>query len=125
MLGTASSVLCAELVKEFLEFYKLDYTLSIYMPETNLNAQQVMSKDELQSKVGVANTAEHKPVLMHLLESFMAAEGPVKGGIDLSSPDKVAAPKEIIAVVIPPAMMPAESNPVLEESKTEDHLEKA
>ena len=37
VLSTASGVMCAELVKEFLEFYKLDYSLSIYMPEVNLN----------------------------------------------------------------------------------------
>jgi len=37
VLQTASGVLCAELVRDFLEHYKLDYTLSIYMPEVNLN----------------------------------------------------------------------------------------
>ena len=30
------STLMAELIREFLEFYRLDYTLAIYKPETNL-----------------------------------------------------------------------------------------
>jgi hypothetical protein len=29
-------VLLAELIREYLEFYKLDYTKQIFMPETNL-----------------------------------------------------------------------------------------
>ena len=37
VLQSATGVLCAELVKDFLEFYKLDYTLAIYLPEVNLN----------------------------------------------------------------------------------------
>lgn len=36
ILSNASSLICAELVRDFLEFYKLDYTLSIFMPEVNL-----------------------------------------------------------------------------------------
>jgi hypothetical protein len=37
VLSSASGMICAELVKDFLEFYKLDYTLAIFMPEVNLN----------------------------------------------------------------------------------------
>ena len=54
----ATGVLCAELVKDFLEFYKLDYTLSIYMPEVNLSSQQAMSKDELAKKIGLGNNTD-------------------------------------------------------------------
>ena len=36
VLEHASGAICAELVKDFLEHYKLDYTLSIYMPEVNM-----------------------------------------------------------------------------------------
>jgi FOP N terminal dimerisation domain len=38
-MQSASGVVCAELIREFLEFYRLDYTLQIYMPEVNLNQQ--------------------------------------------------------------------------------------
>ena len=37
VLQHTSGLLCAELIRDFLEFYKLDYTLSIFMPEVNLN----------------------------------------------------------------------------------------
>jgi len=52
-MQTASGVLCAELVRDFLEFYKLDYTLAIYMPEVNLNQQKALSREELSRKIGL------------------------------------------------------------------------
>ena len=39
VMQSASGVVCAELIREFLVFYRLDYTLQIYMPEVNLNQQ--------------------------------------------------------------------------------------
>ncbi len=70
-------MICAELVKDFLEFYKLDYTLSIYMPEVNLTQQNSMSKDELSTKVGLKDGASvQKPLMMQLLEGFISNEGP-------------------------------------------------
>jgi hypothetical protein len=52
-LSTASGLLCAELVRDYLEHYKLDYTMQIYMPEINLNQKQAMTKDEIAQKVGI------------------------------------------------------------------------
>lgn len=53
VMSTATGVICAELIKEFLEFYKLDYTLAIFMPEVNLNTQKPSTKEELSKKVGL------------------------------------------------------------------------
>ncbi len=36
IMQQASGLICTELIKDFLEFYKLDYSLSIFMPEVNL-----------------------------------------------------------------------------------------
>ena len=38
ILETEEGVICAELIREFLEFYKMDYTLQIFVPECNLPA---------------------------------------------------------------------------------------
>ena len=65
VLSTASGIMCAELVKEFLEFYKLDYTLSIYMPEVNLNTHPAVSREELATKAGLGEDIDQqKPVMM-------------------------------------------------------------
>lgn len=74
-MQSASGVVCAELVREFLEFYRLDYSLQIYLPEVNLNQKEAMSKDELARRSGLPapkGPAETKPLLMQLLESFIA-----------------------------------------------------
>jgi len=62
-MQTATGVLCAELVKDFLEFYKLDYTLAIFLPEVNLNQGNSMGKKELSKKVGIAEPSNQKPLM--------------------------------------------------------------
>ena len=63
-MQTAEGVVCAELIRDFLEFFRLDYTLQIYMPEVNLNGQQAMSKEELSRRAGLAGASDNKPLLM-------------------------------------------------------------
>lgn len=62
-MQTATGVICAELIKEFLEFHKLDYTLAIFMPEVNLNAQNSMGKEELSKKVGLSSPNNQQPLM--------------------------------------------------------------
>jgi FGFR1 oncogene partner len=76
VMSTATGVICAELVKDFLEFYKLDYTLAIFMPEVNLNTQKVSTKEELSKKVGLREPSSQKPVMAQLIESFLTNERP-------------------------------------------------
>ena len=39
VLQTQHGLLLAELIREYLEFYQLDYSKQIFMPETNLNTK--------------------------------------------------------------------------------------
>jgi hypothetical protein len=75
-MQTASGVICAELIREFLEFYRLDYTSQIYLPEVNLAHQKTMSKDELSRRAGLGQDAPqmNKPLLMQVLEGFLAGD---------------------------------------------------
>jgi hypothetical protein len=43
----AIGLLVAELIREYLDFYKLDYTKQIFMPESNLMSKHSSSKQEL------------------------------------------------------------------------------
>ena len=53
----------AELIREFMEFYRLDYSLAIFKPETNLSADQ--DRDDLAQKAGFANgISDSKPILI-------------------------------------------------------------
>ena len=46
MLETTESAVAADLVRDYLEHYKLDYTLSIFIPEANLK-QDVLDREEV------------------------------------------------------------------------------
>lgn len=43
------------LIKDYLEHYKMDYTMSVYLPEIALSGQQSneVSKDDLYQKSGL------------------------------------------------------------------------
>jgi hypothetical protein len=49
----AIGLLVAELIREYLDFYKLDYTKQIFMPETNLMSKQQSTKQELHEQSGL------------------------------------------------------------------------
>ena len=38
-MATQHHMLLAELIREYMEFYQLDYSKQIFMPETNLNTK--------------------------------------------------------------------------------------
>lgn len=61
--SSEQATLMAELIREFLEFYRLDYTLAIYKPETNIKGD--LNRDQLASKAGFKNGAQdNKPILI-------------------------------------------------------------
>jgi len=74
VLATTTGIICAELVKEFLEFYKLDYSLAIFTPEVNLSSQTALSKEELMNKIGLDDAQMQKPLLMQVVEGFISGE---------------------------------------------------
>jgi FGFR1 oncogene partner len=89
VMQTASGVICAELVREFLEFYRLDYTLQIYLPEVNLNKASSMSKEDLARRAGLTGaTIDSKPIMVQLLENFLSG--------DRSAPAAPAQPENIM-----------------------------
>ena len=50
----ADTKMVALLVKDFLEHYKMDYTLSVYLPEVALqNGQNTLPRSELAAKCGL------------------------------------------------------------------------
>ena len=88
MCQNPEAVLCCELFKDFLEFYKLDYTLSIFLPEANLNNREAVTKEELAKKVGLQDASANKPVFLQMLESFMANDFPPPSALKQASFEK-------------------------------------
>ncbi len=52
VLETAESAVAADLVREYLEHYKLDYTLSIFIPEAGLK-EDPLDRSDVSNKAGV------------------------------------------------------------------------
>lgn len=71
--ASKQGTLMAELVREFMEFYRLDYSLAIFKPEANLTGD--VDKQDLAQRAGLSDlTEEGKPLLLQLLEAFCAGE---------------------------------------------------
>ena len=68
-METQEGALCIELIREFLEFYRMDYTLSTFLPECSLS-QEPRSRPEIENQIGLPPAENSVPLLMHLLLSF-------------------------------------------------------
>ena len=62
------ALLSAHLVREYLDHYKMDYTLSVYLPEVAIqhskDFKESQEKSYLQKKAGVIQDKSDQPVLM-------------------------------------------------------------
>jgi len=58
---------------EFMEFYRLKYSVSVFGPEANLDGKP-QDKSALAKKVGV-QVDENKPVLMQMFEALTNGGG--------------------------------------------------
>ena len=62
------SKLVAQLIKDYLEFYRMDYTLSVYSPEIALQGQEQPSRDELSRRAGINSISQREPLLVQMLK---------------------------------------------------------
>ena len=73
------SKLIALLIKEYLEHYKMDYTLSVYLPEVAMQgAQNNVTREELAEKAGIAKppkSADQPPLLVQMLQQLRNGGG--------------------------------------------------
>jgi hypothetical protein len=59
----------AQLVREYLEYYRMEYTLSVYLPEVALQNQENPSKEELCKRSGIKQPSSESsaPLLLQLI----------------------------------------------------------
>jgi FGFR1 oncogene partner len=77
VLETTESALAADLIREYLEFYRLDYTLSILIPEANMK-QDPLDKDELIRKSKVDKPSQSEPLLVQILKERLSGGRPAQ-----------------------------------------------
>lgn len=57
----------AHMIKEYLDFYRMEYTLSVYVPEAALSNQESLSREELQKRAGLQSQTQ-TPLLVQMLK---------------------------------------------------------
>eukprot|EP00741_Cyanophora_paradoxa_P023780 tig00021621_g22969.t1 len=72
--STPEGRLAAELVREFLEFYELDYTLSVLLPEANL-PEQYQGRDDLSREMELRPEGTKRPLLVELIDRYRKGRG--------------------------------------------------
>ena len=77
IIETVEGEMCIDIIREFLEFYRMDYTLSTFLPECSLS-QEPKSRQEIEKNVGLNNCNTSMPLLMHLINH--AKNGAAGGG---------------------------------------------
>ena len=105
-------LICAELIRDFLEFYKMDYTLQIFVPECNLPTESKM-KDRLPGLLGVNKDMSRgkAPLMMQLIQMIKSGikSNPIGSPLSLPSEgpnSEIKAPEKF------------EFSPIREELKT-------
>ena len=68
----ALSLLMGELVREYLEFYSLDYTREIFVPESGLSGKDTRPRERLALDSRIGEAPQDRPLLIALLEKFMS-----------------------------------------------------
>lgn len=86
VLETTESALAADLIREYMEFYKLDYSLSIFIPEANLK-QDPVDRKSLVERSEVDKPSDKEPLLVQLLKQKKSSAGPLSRG-DLSKQEE-------------------------------------
>jgi len=78
--------LCAEIIREFLDFYAMKHTLHVFVPEMSLESGFARTRREIEREAGITDTDAQKPLLLKLLEAckFGGGGGPMPGSRSVS-----------------------------------------
>ena len=70
LISNEDGLLCAELIREFLVFYKMEHTLSVFIPEMNLPRDFPKRKEEMARECGISRNDydDSKPLVLSMVE---------------------------------------------------------
>jgi len=73
VVSNADGLLCAELIREFMTFYKMNLSLQVFEPEMSISNGFPKTRTEIEREIGfegshTGNSAQ--PLLLTLLQAF-------------------------------------------------------
>ena len=79
ILETKIGTLLAEIIREFMEYFRMDYSLSIFIPECGISPER-LNRKEILGKLGIMNNAQndkftaglHLPLLYYIINYFIS-----------------------------------------------------
>lgn len=76
VVANEDGLLCAELIREFLTFYKMEHTLSVFVPEMSLHPDFKKQRDEMTRECGLSRNQddESKPLILRLVEKVRVGD---------------------------------------------------
>ena len=135
ILETKIGTLLAEIIREFMEYFRMDYSLSIFIPECGISPER-LNRKEILGKLGIMNNPQndkftaglHLPLLYYIINYFISElkENPNKvidsikkyqNDIEAKSDEKKEEKKEEIKEEIPKEKKEEVKNEIKEEKK--------
>jgi FGFR1 oncogene partner len=84
LLHTKDGKLAISLIREFLEQCSLDFTLSVFEPESNINISQIENKEKLAKILNLnvenSNSNRDEPLLVQLARKARENSAPTENG---------------------------------------------
>ena len=79
ILETKIGTLLAEIIREFMEYFRMDYSLSIFIPECGISPER-LNRKEILGKLGIMNNPQndkftaglHLPLLYYIINYFIS-----------------------------------------------------
>ena len=79
ILETKIGTLLAEIIREFMEYFRMDYSLSIFIPECGISPER-LNRKEILGKLGIMNNPQndkftaglHLPLLYYIVNYFIS-----------------------------------------------------
>lgn len=61
-------LLCAEIIREFMTFYKMEYSLQVYVPEMSLTSAMPKQRWDIEREMNITDKDNSKPLLLKIIE---------------------------------------------------------
>lgn len=68
VVANEDGLLCAEIIREFLDFYNMEHSLHVFVPEMSLSEDFPKKRVEMEREIGISDKDQSKPLLLKIIE---------------------------------------------------------
>ena len=75
VVSNDDGLLCAEIIREFLQFYQMEHSMHVFVPEMSLGSDAQKSRGQIEREIGIVDKDQSKPLLLLLIEQIKFGGG--------------------------------------------------